>query len=35
MACIRAWSFCYMCYLDFGQIYWFVTVKGLIWYLAM
>ncbi|KHF97806.1 tRNA guanosine-2'-O-methyltransferase TRM13 [Gossypium arboreum] len=35
MACIGTWSFCYMCNYEFGQIYGFVIVKGLIWYLAM
>ncbi|KHG05543.1 hypothetical protein F383_31529 [Gossypium arboreum] len=35
MACIGTWSFCYMCYHDFSQMYWFVILKGLIWYLAM
>ncbi|KHG23888.1 hypothetical protein F383_01435 [Gossypium arboreum] len=31
----RTWSFCYMCHYELGQMYWLVTVKGLMWYLAM
>ncbi|KHF99275.1 tRNA guanosine-2'-O-methyltransferase TRM13 [Gossypium arboreum] len=35
MACIGTWSFCYMCHYEFGQMYWLVIVKCLMWYLAM
>ncbi|KHG02529.1 hypothetical protein F383_25502 [Gossypium arboreum] len=35
MACIGTWSFCYMYRYEFGQMYWLVIVKGLMWYLTM
>ncbi|KHF98383.1 hypothetical protein F383_15600 [Gossypium arboreum] len=35
MTCIGTWSFFYMCHHEFGQTYWLVVVKGLMWYLTM